>query len=81
MTALAWAVKFPCAEGFRHSVVLYDGAKNLLLMAYLLQVRRVNPTPGAVAARFVFWYAFPRFLLTSSASTPCTGSPLAPARP
>ena len=62
-------------------MVLYDGAKNLLLMAYLLHVRRVNPTPGAFAARFVFWYAFPRFSSTSSASTPPTGSSSAPARP
>src|SRR5581483_4854348 len=52
-----WAVKFPYAEGFRHPVVLYDGAKNLALIPYLLHVRRTNPTPGAVAARFVFWYA------------------------
>ena len=62
-TNVWWAVKFPDAEGFRHPVVLYDGAKNLLLMAYLLHVRRVNRTPGAVAARFVFWYAFPRFFI------------------
>ena len=62
-TDVWWAVKFPDAEGFRHPVVLYDGAKNLLLVAYLLHVRRVNRTPGAVAARFVFWYAFPRFFI------------------
>ena len=62
-TDVWWAVKFPDAEGFRHPVVLYDGAKNLLLMAYLLHVRRVNRTPGAVAARFIFWYAFPRFFI------------------
>ena len=62
-TDVWWAVKFPDAEGFRHPVVLYDGAKNLLLMAYLLHVRRVNRTPGAAAARFVFWYAFPRFFI------------------
>ena len=62
-TDVWWAVKFPDAEGFRHPVVLYDGAKNLLLMAYLLHVRRVNRTPGAVAACFVFWYAFPRFFI------------------
>ena len=55
-----WGVKFPDAEGFRHPVVLYDGAKNLLLMAYLLHVHRVQRTPGATAARFVFWYAVPR---------------------
>ncbi len=58
-----WGVKFPDADGFRHPVVLYDGAKNLLLMGYLLWVRRSNKTPGAVAARFVFWYALPRFVI------------------
>ena len=63
VTDVWWAVKFPDAEGFRHPVVLYDGAKNLIVMAYLLHVRRTNPTPGAVAARFVFWYAFPRIFI------------------
>jgi phosphatidylglycerol:prolipoprotein diacylglycerol transferase len=57
VTDVWWAVKFPDADGFRHPVVLYDGLKNLLLIPYLLHVRRTNPTPGAVAARFVFWYA------------------------
>jgi phosphatidylglycerol:prolipoprotein diacylglycerol transferase len=60
VTAVPWAVEFPDADGFRHPVVLYDGAKNLLLIPYLLHVRRTNPTPGATAARFVFWYAFLR---------------------
>ena len=32
-------------------------------MAYLMRVRRANRTPGATAARFVFWYAFPRFFI------------------
>ena len=63
VTEVWWGVKFPDADGFRHPVVLYDGAKNLLLMAYLMRVRRVNPTPGAAGARFVFWYAFPRFFI------------------
>ena len=63
VTDVWWAVKFPYAEGFRHPVVLYDGAKNLLLMAYLGHVRRTNTTPGATAARFVFWYAFPRIFI------------------
>ena len=62
-TDVWWAVRFPDAEGFRHPVVLYDGAKNLLLLAYLLHVRRASRTPGAVAARFIFWYAFPRFFI------------------
>ena len=63
LTDAWWAVKFPYAEGFRHPVVLYDGAKNLMLMPYLAHVRRTNATPGAAAARFVFWYAFPRIFL------------------
>ena len=63
VTDVWWAVKFPDAEGFRHPVVLYDGAKNLLLMLFLMRVRKTNPTPGATAARFVFWYAFPRIFI------------------
>ena len=63
VTDVWWAVKFPDADGFRHPVVLYDGFKNLLLMACLLRVRRTTGTPGATAARFVFWYAFPRVFI------------------
>jgi phosphatidylglycerol:prolipoprotein diacylglycerol transferase len=63
VTDVWWAVKFPDAEHFRHPVVLYDGAKNLLLIPYLLWVRRTNRTPGAVAARFIFWYAFLRIFI------------------
>ena len=63
VTDVWWAVQFPYAEGFRHPVVLYDGLKNLLLVPYLLSVRRANTTPGATAARFVFWYAFPRIFI------------------
>lgn len=63
VTDVPWGVKFPDADGFRHPVVLYDGLKNLLLVPYLLQVRRTNPTPGATAARFVFWYAFLRIFI------------------
>ncbi len=62
-TDVWWGVKFPYADGFRHPVVLYDGVKNLLLIPYLLYVRRTNRTPGAVAARFVFWYAFLRMFI------------------
>jgi phosphatidylglycerol:prolipoprotein diacylglycerol transferase len=63
VTDVWWAVKFPDAEGFRHPVVLYDGAKNLLLMLFLLRVRKTHPTPGATAARFAFWYAAPRIFI------------------
>ena len=58
-----WGVLFPDADGFRHPVVLYDGLKNLLLVPYLLLVRKTNPTPGAATARFVFWYAFLRIFI------------------
>jgi phosphatidylglycerol:prolipoprotein diacylglycerol transferase len=63
VTHVWWAVKFPDADGFRHPVVLYDGFKNLLLIPHLLHVRRTNSTPGAVAARFVFWYASLRIVI------------------
>jgi phosphatidylglycerol:prolipoprotein diacylglycerol transferase len=62
-TDVWWGVQFPYAEGVRHPVVLYDGLKNLLLVPYLLHVRATNPTPGATAARFVFWYAFLRIFV------------------
>jgi phosphatidylglycerol:prolipoprotein diacylglycerol transferase len=58
-----WGVQFPDAPGIRHPVVLYDGAKNLALIPYLLWVHTTNPTPGATAARFVFWYACPRIFI------------------
>lgn len=63
VTDVWWAVKFPDADGLRHPVVLYDGAKNLLLMFFLMRVRRTNQIAGATAARFVFWYAFPRIFI------------------
>ena len=63
VTDVPWAVIFPYADQPRHPVVLYDGAKNLLLAWYLLHVRRTTSTPGAVAARFVFWYAVPRIVI------------------
>ncbi len=63
ITDVWWGVQFPDAEGFRHPVVLYDGAKNLLLAPFLFWVRKTNPTPGATAARFVFWYAFLRIFI------------------
>jgi phosphatidylglycerol:prolipoprotein diacylglycerol transferase len=63
VTDVWWGVQFPDAVGVRHPVVLYDGAKNLLLIPYLIWVRKTNPTPGATAARFVFWYAFLRIFI------------------
>ncbi len=63
VTDVWWAVKFPDAEGFRHPVVLYDGLKNLALIPYLLHARRRPHPPGAIAARFVFWYASLRIVV------------------
>jgi phosphatidylglycerol:prolipoprotein diacylglycerol transferase len=63
LTDVPWAVQFPDADGSRHAVVLYDGIKNFLLVPFLLRARRTNPTPGATAARFVFWYAFLRVFI------------------
>lgn len=63
VTDVPWAVVFPDAIGARHPVVLYDGLKNLALIPYLLWVRRTNSTPGAVAARFIFWYPFLRIFI------------------
>ena len=55
-----WGVKFPDVDGFRHPVVLYDGAKNLLLVPLLVWIRRHSTRDGTTAAHFVFWYAFLR---------------------
>jgi len=63
VTDVWWGVQFPDAVGVRHPVVLYDGVKNLLLIPYLSWVRRTSHTPGATAARFVFWYAFARIFI------------------
>ncbi len=46
LSDVAWAVKFPNVEGFRHPVVLYDGLKNFLLVPFLLWVRSRGIPPG-----------------------------------
>ena len=63
ITDVPWAVHFPYHDGYRHPVVLYDGLKNLCLVPYLVWIRRTHPVEGAVAARFVFWYAAPRVII------------------
>ena len=80
VTEVSWAVQFPDAAGFRHPVVLYDGAKNLLLMAYLLRVRRVTrrlarpPRASSSGTRFLASSS------TSFETTRPTGWPSAPGR-
>jgi len=56
-TDVAWAVRFPDAEGFRHPVVLYDGLKNFLLIPVLIAVARRRPPPGVLAGVFLLLYA------------------------
>jgi phosphatidylglycerol:prolipoprotein diacylglycerol transferase len=63
VTTVPWAVKFPEADGFRHSVVLYDGLKNFLLIPILLWVKRRGAPPGRVAALFFFLYPFLRIFI------------------
>lgn len=57
LTDAAWGVKFPNVDGFRHPVVLYDGIKNILLVPFLLWLRRWNLPPGRIAAIFVILYS------------------------
>lgn len=57
LTEVPWGVKFPNVDGFRHPVVLYDGVKNLLLVPFLLWLRRWNLPPGRIAIIFVIAYS------------------------
>ena len=63
VTNVCWAVQFPDAPGFRHPVVLYDGAKNFLILGLLLLIRKTKPAPGVLAAHFIFWYGFLRIFV------------------
>jgi phosphatidylglycerol:prolipoprotein diacylglycerol transferase len=63
VTAVPWGVRFPDAEGFRHPVVLYDGAKNLLLVPLLAIVARRRPPTGFLTGLFLFLYAFLRIFV------------------
>jgi phosphatidylglycerol:prolipoprotein diacylglycerol transferase len=63
LTNAWWGVQFPDAEGYRHPVVLYDGIKNLLLIPFLLMVRRTNPPRGVIVAHFILWYGFLRIFV------------------
>jgi len=63
VTNVSWAVKFPDAEGFRHPVVLYDAAKNLLIIPVLWYVSRKKPATGVLTGIFLFLYAFLRIFI------------------
>jgi phosphatidylglycerol:prolipoprotein diacylglycerol transferase len=66
---VAWAMEFPYAEGCRHPVALYDGAKNLLLVPILLGVREINLRRngylprGLMLGHFVLWYGLLRLFV------------------
>lgn len=72
VTNVWWAVQFPDAPGFRHPVVLYDGAKNFLILVLLLVLRKSNPARGILAAHFVFWYGFLRIFVDLFREYPTT---------
>ncbi len=63
VTNVAWGVKFPDAEGFRHPVVLYDGIKNLLIIPVLIYARSRKLPEGVVSGIFLFLYAFLRIFV------------------
>lgn len=67
-----WAVKFPDAEGFRHPVVLYDGAKNLLLIPLLVYAGRRGLPSGMLTGLFVFLYAILRVPIDGFREYPTT---------
>ena len=62
-TDMPWGVLFPDFEGARHPVVLYDGAKNLLLFGFLFWLSRRWPPRGALLGHFLFWYGFLRIFV------------------
>ena len=72
VTSVWWAVQFPDIHGFRHPVVLYDGAKNFLVLGLLLLIRRTKPATGILAAHFIFWYGFLRIFIDLFREYPTT---------
>jgi phosphatidylglycerol:prolipoprotein diacylglycerol transferase len=69
VTDVVWAMEFPYAEGCRHPVALYDGAKNLLLVPVLLGVREITlrrngyVPRGLMLGHFVLWYGLLRLFV------------------
>jgi len=63
VTDVWWGVQFPDIEGYRHPVVLYDGIKNLLLIPFLMLIRRLKPPRGVMTAHFILWYGFLRIFV------------------
>lgn len=67
-----WGVKFPDAEGYRHPVVLYDGAKNFLLVPVMMVMNRLRLAPGATTGLFLFLYALLRVFIDVFREYPTT---------
>ena len=67
-----WGVKFPDAEGYRHPVVLYDGAKNFLLVPVMMVLNRLRLAPGATTGMFLFLYALLRVFIDLFREYPTT---------
>lgn len=67
-----WGVKFPDAEGYRHPVVLYDGAKNFLLVPVMMVLNRLRLAPGATTGMFLFLYALLRVFIDVFREYPTT---------
>jgi phosphatidylglycerol:prolipoprotein diacylglycerol transferase len=67
-----WGVKFPDAEGYRHPVVLYDGAKNFLLVPLMMYMNRLRLAPGATTGLFLFLYALLRVFIDVFREYPTT---------
>ena len=72
VTDVAWAVKFPDAEGFRHPVVLYDALKNLLIVPVLIYAGRRGLPMGTQTGLFLFLYAFLRIFVDLYREYPTT---------
>jgi phosphatidylglycerol:prolipoprotein diacylglycerol transferase len=63
VTDVFWAVQFPGDDQLRHPVTLYESAKNFLVAAILIGLRRRwRPGQGVLLAHFVFWYGGLRVL-------------------
>lgn len=61
VTDVAWAVKFPDAEGFRHPSQIYESFKNLLMFFVLWNIKDKKLPKGFMFWLFVIMYSALRF--------------------
>jgi len=62
ITNVAWAVKFPGAEGFRHPSQLYEAFYSLALFGILFSQRNKKLQHGSIIAFFLILYSVFRFI-------------------